>query len=85
MRAYEIRFAKDEPVKVRVQEPGPVPVIQDDQEEGTDKAGSDESDQGEPAPDVASVANTLGLLQGVKREGKGWLRDHNWTNAWADG
>lgn len=85
VRAYEIRLAKGEPIEVRVQETGPVPVIQDDQEEGTDKAGADESDQGEPAPDVASVANTLGLLQGVKREGKGWLRDHNWTNAWADG
>lgn len=84
VRAYEIRLATGDRIRVRVRETDAAPVTQDDQDEDTDTAEENESAMEEPAPDVASVTNTLSLLQGVKREGKNWLRDHNWTNAWAD-
>jgi hypothetical protein len=84
VRAYEIRLAAGAPIKVRVRETDARPVTQNDQDEDTDTVEENESATEELAPDVASVTNTLSLLQGVVREGRNWLRDHNWTNAWAD-
>jgi hypothetical protein len=67
-----------------VRETDPPDVTQGEQDEDTDPAQENESETEDAAPDVASVTNTLRLLQGVVGGGMNWLRDHNWANAWAD-
>jgi hypothetical protein len=83
VRTYELRLTAGDPITVRVQETDPRPVTQDEQEEDADPAEENKSATEDTAPDVASVTNTLRLLQGVVGGGKNWLREHNWTAAWA--
>lgn len=84
VRTYEIRLTGGDPIRVRVRETDPEPVTQDEQDKDTDPAEEDESVTEDTAPDVASVTNTLRLLQGVVRGGRNWLHEHDWTNAWAN-
>lgn len=84
VRTYELSLTAGEPIKVRVRETDPPVATQGDQEEDTDPAEETEPETEDTAPDVASVTNTLRLLQGVVGGGMNWLRDHNWANAWAD-
>lgn len=83
VRTFELSLTAGEPIRVRVREADPGPVPQDEQDENTDPAEENESETGDTDLDVASVTNTLRLLQGVAGGGKNWLREHNWTNAWA--
>ena len=84
VRTYELSLTAGEPIKVRVRETDPQVATQGEQDEDTEPAREDESETEDTAPDVASVTNTLRLLQGVVGGGMNWLRDHNWANAWAD-
>ena len=84
VRTYELSLTAGEPIKVRVRETDPSVATQGEQKEDTDPAVENESETEDTAPDVASVTNTLRLLQGVVGGGMGWLRDHDWANAWAD-
>ncbi len=87
VRTYELSLTAVEPIKVRVQETDPRSVTQDEQDEqdeDTDPAEENEPATEDTAPDVASVTNTLRLLQGVGGGGMNWLHEHNWANAWAD-
>jgi hypothetical protein len=83
VRTYELSLTAGEPIKVRVRETDPQPVTQGERDEDTDPAEENESATEDTVPDVASVTNTLRLLQGVGG-GMNWLREHNWANAWAD-
>ena len=84
VRTYELSLTAGEPIKVQVRQTDPPPVRQDEPDEDTDPAEENEYATEEAAPDVASVTNTLRLLQGVVGGGMNWLREHNWANAWAD-
>ena len=84
VRTYELSLTAGEPIRVRVRETDPQPAAQDERDEDTDPAEENESAAEDTAPDVASVTNTLRLLQGVVGGGMNWLREHNWANAWPD-
>jgi len=84
VRTYELSLTAGEPIRVRVRETDPQPATQDERDEDTDPAEENESATEDTAPDVASVTNTLRLLQGVVGGGMNWLREHNWANAWPD-
>jgi hypothetical protein len=84
VRTYELSLTAGKPIKVRVQETDARSVTQDEQDEDTDPAEENEPATEDTAPDVASVTNTLRLLQGVVGGGMNWLHEHNWANAWAD-
>lgn len=81
VRTYELSLTAGEPITVRVRETDSRPVTQDERD--GDSAPAEDNGE-DTAPDVASVTNTLRLLQGVVGGGKNWLREHNWTNAWTD-
>jgi hypothetical protein len=84
VRTYELSLTAGEPIKVRVRETDPRPVTQGEPHEDADPAEENEPATEDTAPDVASVTNTLRLLQGVVGGGMNWLREHNWANAWTD-
>ena len=83
VRTFELSLTAGEPIRVRVREADPGPVPQDEQDENADPAEENKSETEDTDLDVASVTNTLRLLQGVAGGGRNWLREHNWTNAWA--
>jgi hypothetical protein len=83
VRTFELRLTAGEPITVRVREADPGPVPQDEHDENADPAGENKSETEDTDLDVASVTNTLRLLQGVAGGGRNWLHEHNWTNAWA--
>jgi hypothetical protein len=84
VRTYELSLTAGEPIRVRVRETDPQPAIQGERDEDTYPTEENESATEDTAPDVASVTNTLRLLQGVVGGGMNWLREHNWANAWPD-
>jgi hypothetical protein len=84
VRTHEISLTAGEPITVQVRETDPRPVTQDEKDDDTEPATETGSVLEDPAPDVASVTNTLNLLQSVVREGRNWLREHKWANAWGE-
>ena len=84
VRTYELSLTAGKPITVRVQETDPQPATQDELDEDTDPAEDNQPATEDTAPDVASVTNTLHLLQGVVGGGTNWLREHDWANAWPD-
>ena len=84
VRTYKLSLTAGEPIRVRVRETDPQSATQDEYDGDTDPAEENESAAEDTAPDVASVTNTLRLLQGVVGGGTNWLREHNWANAWPD-
>jgi hypothetical protein len=84
VRTHEISLTAGEPITVRVRETDPRPVTQDEQDDDTEPATETGFLPEDPTPDVASVTNTLNLLQSVVREGRNWLREHKWANAWGE-
>jgi hypothetical protein len=84
VRIFELSLTAGEPIRVRVRDADPGAVRQDEQDENADPAEEGKSETEDADLDMASVTNTLRLLQGVADGGRNWLREHNWTNAWAD-
>jgi hypothetical protein len=87
-QTFELRLAGGDPIKVRVQEPAPgakPPDSLGDQDENADLAEEAE-ETGDAASDddldVASITNTLHLLEGVAAEGRKWLQEHAWATSW---
>jgi hypothetical protein len=85
VRTYELSLTAGDPIRVRVREADPRPLAQGEPDEDTGAPEENEPATEDTAPDVASVTNTLSLLQGVVGGGMNWLREHNWANAWTDG
>lgn len=83
VRTFELSLTAGEPIRVRVREADSGPVPQDEHDENADPADENKPATEDSDLDVASVTNTLRLLQGVAGGGKKWLHEHNWTNAWA--
>jgi hypothetical protein len=81
-QTFEVRLAHDQPIKVRVRDPG-TPAARDEQDESPQTAAEAEEaiDDG-MSMDAASVANTLHLLDGVAADGRKWLQGHAWAAAW---
>jgi hypothetical protein len=84
VRTYELSLTAGEPIKVRVRETDPSPLTQDAHDDDAEPARENEPPAEDAAPDVATVTNTLRLLQGVVGGGMNWLHDHNWAKAWRD-
>lgn len=84
-QTFELRLTGGEPVRIQVKEPDPAaqpPDSQDDQDDDAapeDEPGDTANDDG---LDVASIANTLHLLEGVAADGRKWLQEHAWARVW---
>jgi len=87
-QTFELRLTGGDPINVQVKEPAPgakPPNHQGDRDENTELAEEAE-EAGNVADDhdldVASITNTLHLLEGVAADGRKWLQEHSWATAW---
>jgi hypothetical protein len=87
-QTFELRLTGGDPITVQVKKPAPgakPPDNRGDQDENAELAEEAE-EAGDAANDddldVASITNTLHLLEGVAAEGRKWLQEHSWATAW---
>jgi hypothetical protein len=85
---FELRLTGGDPINVQVKKPdtgAKPPGQQGDRDENTELAEEAE-EAGNVADDhdldVASITNTLHLLEGVAADGQKWLQEHAWATAW---
>jgi hypothetical protein len=84
-QTFELRLAGGDPIRVQVKEPGPGAKRPDnpgDQDENGELAEEAEEVANNNDLDVASITNTLHLLEGVAADGRKWLQEHAWATAW---
>lgn len=84
-QTFELRLTGGEPVKIQVKEPDPAAQIPDSQGDQDDDAASEDEPGdtwNDDSLDIASITNTLHLLEGVAADGRKWLKEHAWTRAW---
>lgn len=87
-QTFELRLTGGDPVKIQLKESDPAtsppdsPGDPDDDAELDDEPGAVTNDDD---LDVASIANTLHLLEGVAADGRKWLKEHAWAKAWTSG
>lgn len=88
-QSFELRLTGGDPIKVQVKEPAPGAKPPDNRggqdenaelAEEADEAGEVGSDHD---LDIASITNTLHLLEGVAADGRKWLQEHTWATVWA--
>lgn len=75
-QTFELRLKAGDPIKVRVREADPEAISDDDRGESPVAEEPENVDL-----DVASVSNTLHILEGVAAEGRRWLRQRDWAPA----
>ena len=79
-QTFELRLTAGDPITVQVRDAEPEVIPQDENAEPMEET---EDAQEDADLDVASVTNTLHVLEGVAAEGQKWLRAHEWDRAWA--
>lgn len=84
-QTFELRLTGGDPITVQVKKPVPgtkPPDNRGDQDENTEEAEEAGDEANDDDLDVASITNTLHLLEGVAAEGRKWLQEHAWATAW---
>jgi hypothetical protein len=76
-QTFELMLKAGEPISVRVREPAREVVTEDERDENTAIDDPENVDL-----DVASVSNTLHILEGVAAEGRHWLEQRDQASAW---
>lgn len=86
-QTFELRLTGGDPIKVQVKEPAPAKAPdnlggQDENAELTEESYEAGDAGNDDDLDVASITNTMHLLEGVAADGRKWLREHAWATAW---
>lgn len=81
-QSFEVRLAHDEPIKVRVRDPGTSAAGEEQGENPQTAVETAEHVDDGMSMDAASVDNILQLLDHVRGEGRKWLQENDWATAW---
>ena len=87
-QTFELRLTGGEPVTVEVREANPATPPPNSHSGQADNAELADAEEDVPSAvndnelDIASIANTLHLLEGVAADGRKWLQEHAWATVW---
>lgn len=76
---FVLSLTGGDPVEIQVKEEADQDANAKPEENADADIGDMTTDDG---LDVASITNTLHLLEGVAADGRQWLEEHSWANAW---
>jgi hypothetical protein len=79
---FEVRLKHDDPIKIRVRDPGASATEGKQDENPHTVAETEEGVDDGMGMDSASVDNILHLLDGVAADGRKWLQENDWARAW---